>query len=195
MNIKIHYYILIFIVILYLLGSVKTFLNFYFFAIIHEVAHMIIAKMLKVRITEIAFLPMGVNARFDENINYIKELVIAMAGPIASLLLAIFLRPPYNIMNLFIFATNMMPIYPLDGGRIARIIFIKIFKYKKGIKIYGIFTKTLMSFLIIASVTIAVYLKKYYFLIFNVYIYFLMNKEIKKQKIKSTIYEIVGVEI
>ena len=123
MNIKIDFYLIISIVILLLFHQAEDFLIFYFFIILHEFSHILIAFFLKIKLIEISFLPFGVNAKFDFINCRKKEIIVALAGPVFSILLAYYF-PQYRISNLFIAIMNMIPIYPLDGGRIVKYIMI-----------------------------------------------------------------------
>lgn len=196
MTIKFHYYLFLFMLYLYVIDKLEYFFIFYIFVFIHEMFHVMMAVLLKVKIKEIVFLSIGMNAQYEENISSIKEFLIAIAGPIASLNLAIFLyNESFIMMNIIILITNMIPIYPLDGGRILRIILIKILGYKNGIKIYGIILRILICVLIIITIIFTVYLKNYYFLFFSIYIFLLVDKEIKKERIKLIINELIGVQL
>ncbi|MBO5179852.1 MAG: hypothetical protein J6B87_05865 [Clostridia bacterium] len=196
MTLKIHYYLVLFMLYLYVINKLEYFFVFYIFAIIHEIAHIMMATILRVKVKEVVMLSIGVNACYEENISHIKEILIAIAGPIASLLLATFLPySKYSVMNIIIFFTNSIPIYPLDGGRILRIALIKLMGYKKGIKIYGIFLKILVCFLIVVTIIFTVYFKNYYFLFFCIYVFLLVDKEIKKERIRLVVNELIGTQL
>ena len=63
------------------------------FAFLHEIGHIIIGLILKMKLEKIEIMPFGLSAAFYTNFNdknfKIKEIVLALAGPITSLLLAI----------------------------------------------------------------------------------------------------------
>lgn len=131
MNIKVDIYLLVSIVILFLFKQLETFLILYFFIILHEAAHIVVATALKIKVKEISFLPFGVNAKFELKNDLKKEIIISCAGPIFSLLVAIMVEE-FKFQNLFIFFTNMIPIFPLDGGRILKNSILLIFReYKR----------------------------------------------------------------
>ena len=183
-------------VYLYAVDKLEYFFAFYIFVIIHEIAHIIMAMLLKVKIKEIVFLSIGMNAQYEENIPMLKEFFIAIAGPIASLSLAIFLsNERFSLMNIIILITNIIPIYPLDGGRVLRIVLVKIFGYKNGLKIYGTILKVLICILVVITIIFAVYLKNYYFLFFSIYVFLIVDKEIKKERIKLIINELIGTQL
>lgn len=181
---------------LYVVNKLEYFFAFYIFAILHELVHIIAALILKVKIKEVVLLSIGVNAQYDDNISCNKELAIACAGPIASLFFAIVLaNTEYAVMNIIILLTNLIPIYPLDGGRIVRIILIKVLGYKNGIRTYGIILKLLICVLIVTTIVFTVYLNNYYFIFFCIYIFLLVDKEIKKEKMRLIMHELIGTQL
>lgn len=196
MTIKIHYYLILFMFYLYVIERLEYFFIFYIFVIIHEFAHIVTATILKVKVKEVLLLSIGVNARYEEGISSLKEFIIAIIGPIASLALAIFLsNKMYSVINIIIFITNIIPIYPLDGGRILRIILIKCFGYKNGIKTYGVILKILICVLSIVTIIFTVYFKNYFFLFFCIYVFLLVDKEIKRERVRLIINELIGTQL
>lgn len=194
MNVKIDIYLIISIVILLLFKQIEGFLIFYFFIILHEISHILVALCLKIKPLEVNFLPFGVNAKFDF-LNYRrKEIIVALAGPIFSSLVAYYF-PQYRVQNLFIAIMNMMPIYPLDGGRVLKN--SMILKYgiisasKKYLKVVRIFCILLMIF----NIILIVFQKNYRFLFVSFYIFQIVGDEIKKDKIRLRIKELLNIEI
>lgn len=189
MSIKIDLYLIISIAILIFFKQIDTFLSLYIFIFFHEMAHVLIALLLKIKVLEISFLPFGANAKFDFGNHRIKEIIIAIAGPIYSLCTAYFVED-FRIQNLFIFTTNMIPIFPLDGGRILKNIIILIFGEYTGTKIYDNIITFLIILLIILNIIIIVFLKNYNFIFVSLYIFQIAEEEIKKDKLKNKIRSI-----
>lgn len=80
---------------------------------------------------KIEIMPFGLSISFDTNLdnNKIKEIVVALAGPVTSLILTIlcgYINLRYITIqemvysNLLILLFNIIPLYPLDGGRIIK---------------------------------------------------------------------------
>jgi len=140
-----------------------------FFSIIHEIGHIVIGLILKVKTEKIEIMPFGLSASFyinfsDKNFK-IKEILIAIAGPLTSFVLAI-LFSHINLTyitiqeavysNILILLFNLIPIYPLDGGRIIKsLIHIKL-GVMKSEEIVNKISKTTMIILTLIS-SIAVY--------------------------------------
>ena len=101
----------------------------------HELAHVAAALALGYRVREIELLPFGGVARIDNigEAGAINEIVVAAAGPLASLVMAAVLHftavqvPAlafglefYFEVNIMLALFNLLPGLPLDGGRILR---------------------------------------------------------------------------
>lgn len=108
-------------------------------ALIHEGAHILSFVLFKAEIKELRFQPFGIQIILSKDINlgYIKETVCALAGPFVNLALALILVifgvifdvPQgygfFLVCNIALFALNIMPIMPLDGGRALHALLLK----------------------------------------------------------------------
>lgn len=191
MNIKIDLYLIISFLILTFFRQIDVFLSFYIFVILHELAHILVAFILKIKVLEISFLPFGVNAKFDFGKSKLKEIIVASAGPIFSLCMY-FMVEKFKIQNLFIFLTNMIPIYPLDGGRILKNVIIFFIGDKQGGMLYNHLLKIFIILLIIVNLVLIVFLKNYQFIFVSIYVIQLAGDEIKKDKIKEKVWKILN---
>jgi len=194
MNIKVDIYLILSILILCFFHQAQPFLIFYFLVILHELAHILMAISLKIKLEEISFLPFGVNAKFEFEGQRKKEIVIALAGPIFSLGMA-FLFPQYKIQNLFIAIINLLPIYPLDGGRILKNGMILKWGITRASNIYQQIVRTFIILLMIINIVLLVFQKNYRFLFVSFYIIQLAGEEIKKDKIRIQMKELLNLDI
>lgn len=123
-----------------------SFRNLYLFTIIiliHELGHYSAGKILKWNVYRIEIYPYGGCTKFDININtsMLEELFVLISGPLLQMIFYLLLRNylSYNDYILFrkynfsILFFNMMPIYPLDGGRLLNLFFSFIMPYKKSL--------------------------------------------------------------
>src|SRR5438445_2899531 len=119
--------------------GVATSLLFFASVLFHELAHSMVARIYKIRVVSITLFVFGGVARIGrEPAKAIQEFNIAIAGPLASLFLAagfysLALFFPYAQMtgalavwlwqtNAALALFNLLPGFPLDGGRIFRAI-------------------------------------------------------------------------
>lgn len=184
MSIKIHFYLFLFISYVFYIRKLELFLIFYISILIHEIAHIVIALLLKVNVTELLLMPFGVSASYSENISRKKEIIISIAGPLMSLIISI-LSKDFLIksVNLLIMILNLIPIYPLDGGRIQKKIFELILGYEKGSKISEILSDFFIVLVFIVSIIFIIYFKNFYLFFLSLYIYTLSKKEMKRERI------------
>lgn len=103
--------------------------------LLHEMAHVIVARSYGMKVREVELLPFGGVARIEGNMELDPhiETYIALAGPISNLFLIILayvmlelglwnviLTEYFIRCNIIIGAFNLLPAVPLDGGRIYR---------------------------------------------------------------------------
>lgn len=90
-------------------------------ALFHELCHMIAVRACGGRVNVVAVGESGAVMETADLTNW-QELLCAMAGPLGGLLLLFFLRwfPEVAVCAAFQSAFNLLPIYPLDGGRCLR---------------------------------------------------------------------------
>lgn len=142
------------------------YVGFLFFCVVlHEYGHAIAAKMYGVKTKDIILSPIGGVARLETLPEKpLQELIIAFAGPLVNLILAIALlitlyltnfewiwveKPgiyeadihDYLIVglyiNLLLFGFNLIPAFPMDGGRIFRALLSMRFGRAKATRIAG----------------------------------------------------------
>jgi stage IV sporulation protein FB len=110
--------------------------------VLHELGHALVARRLGIGTREIVLLPIGGITRFTGIPSGSAELLIAAAGPAVNLAAAVGLALAITVLgvpwalvsenwlaallgrlvlaNVLIFAFNLLPAFPMDGGRILR---------------------------------------------------------------------------
>lgn len=111
------------------------------------------AIILKVEVKKIYLYPLGGISKFflPLNSSYKKEFLILIAGPIfqqiAKTLLILILPKEQNLINIYhygILIFNLLPIYPLDGGKLMHMFISQIVPYKS-----SLYLSIIISYLII----------------------------------------------
>lgn len=161
-DIKFNLLICIVFIVFFLFGYVENAVISFFVVLLHEGAHIMMAKILGYRIDSIEIFPFGGVARIEEAIavNPQHEIMIAMIGPITNFI-TVFIS--YNLLNvlhisneLFAFFTyanltigifNLLPIIPLDGGRVFRAYLAYLIGFKRATQIAVILAKIISVFL------------------------------------------------
>lgn len=146
---------------------------FIFCIIFHEMAHALAGRKLGISVKKISLFLFGGGAYLDGE-NFLRfyrpkmEFLMTIAGPLSSLLLAgIFYAISYAdflgdsltsifgflfVLNLIVTAFNVIPIFPLDGGRILRCALCAITKnLARATKIAVVITTILGTLLFILS--------------------------------------------
>ena len=141
MRFRIDLKIFLFIILFYFTKQLELYALIMIFAILHELGHLFAGLLTGMRPEKLEIKPYGVAILFklfpkDYNTKIgsgnkleIKKIFIALAGPIANLLLIfIFANMPIEerikqliiYSNILLILFNLIPIYPLDGGRIIK---------------------------------------------------------------------------
>lgn len=103
---------ILFLPLSWLLGAVLA-------ALIHELCHFLAARFLGIRCRQLAVGTGGMVMHMEEMTRR-EEFWVALAGPLGSLSLAATLHcyPQLAVCGLVQGLYNLLPVYPLDGGRI-----------------------------------------------------------------------------
>ena len=188
MVIKIHLYLFLVFAYMYALQNLETFIISYFFIMLHELAHIVIARVISIKVYEIELLPIGINAKYEKNISIPKELLISLAGPIASLLFyKVLSNSFFKSINFFIAIINLIPLKPFDGGRIINAIITLICNEQIAKKISTFIQKTALNLLVIISIFSVFKFKNYYLAIACIYIICIVKEELKNERFNDII--------
>lgn len=103
--------------------------------LVHEAAHILVARRLGVSVSEAELLPFGGVARAGAElaVDPVREIPVALAGPASNLIMFALgvaaknygfwhqeLGPFFLQCNLLVGIINLLPALPLDGGRVGR---------------------------------------------------------------------------
>ena len=111
-----------------------------FLIVVHELGHFLMAYLFRGEVIKILIYPLGGISKFSLsfNISFVKEFLILIFGPlfqiIAWLFLVSFFPEKEMVISSYhygILFFNLLPIYPLDGGKLLCLISQKVFHYQK----------------------------------------------------------------
>ncbi|MCM1114388.1 MAG: hypothetical protein NC397_02705 [Clostridium sp.] len=113
---------------------------------LHELGHLSALFIFKGKPDSLKLSYYGLALRYSCQLSIVREAVVLLAGPMVNLVLYFIFK---NDINLMLFAINMLPIYPIDFGRV-----IRLFSYKA--------SKVLSFDFLILLIVIAIYLLIFY---------------------------------
>ena len=158
MKIEINLKILLFLLLFFLLKNIDTYLIFLVFVIIHELAHLFWGILIGGKPRKLYLNPLGVSLEFytyGKN-NSLNKICFLAIGPITNLVIAILFYYFYEhsqykfkivFTNLALCLFNLIPIVPLDGGKILREGLKSIIGIEKANKITIVLSKIILVIL------------------------------------------------
>lgn len=144
MKISIHPLFFAVIIVCAIFGGLPVTLICLLTALLHECGHAFCAERMGFKCTKIKLMPYGAAATCDiEGISAGDEIKLALAGPLVNAAICVFLAGLWWFFpetyaytdtamyaNLSMCVVNLLPAYPLDGGRVAGCVLTKFFGKK-----------------------------------------------------------------
>ena len=142
MRIKLNVFFILFLFASYFAGWLQQSLILFASVLLHELGHVFAAKKLRIQVYEVELLPYGGVARMEElsKLGGAAEALVSIAGPATSLTIAAacyfcrdvsVLAEQIGRYNLIICVFNLLPVIPLDGGKLARNMLIFFMGYRQ----------------------------------------------------------------
>ena len=193
----------------WIMGFVSSFLLF-FSVLFHEFMHSLVAKNNNIPVDKITlFLFGGIAQIHEKDMNPGKEIKIAIAGPLASIWLGLLFMLIYKVapniypviissyllrLNFILAFFNLIPGFPLDGGRVFRAIVWKITKnLKKATKMASVAGKTFGAFLGVAGAVEVLTIGDpggIWYIILGAFIFFLAEMSYEQMALKDILEKI-----
>lgn len=210
MRFRIDLKIFLFAILFYFTKQIELYAMIMIFALIHEFGHLFAGLLMRMKPEKIELMPLGVSISFKINVKEynkkikkanileLKKIIVAIAGPLTNLLiilitsklkLEIIKEITIIYTNLLIMMFNLLPIYPLDGGRILKgILHINLGKIKSEKYINNI-SKIIVIIITAISSILILYIQNIAVFIINLYLWYLIIKEDAKYKKRQEIYK------
>ncbi len=144
MRIRFSFWWILFLPLFFYFHMAKTLFFMFLMLSIHECAHMLIAYLFHYPIEGVIIYPFGLCAQMQHigMGNVWKELLIIVAGPLTHLFFPYLFQMFVSLhlisdaylmylmrLNQSIVLFNLLPVYPLDGGRIVQSLYHMVFHY------------------------------------------------------------------
>ena len=150
-------YFLFFLIIIILTGNFNYFIVYFSLLFIHEFGHAITRIILGYKLERIIFYPLGGITIFNLPINIPlkKELLILIMGPLMQIFGYLILKNFFSYIQVYHYTLlifNLLPLYPLDGGKILNILCNYQFNYLKSFNIVCCVSIIIIMMLLIYSI-------------------------------------------
>ena len=208
MELKIDLKIILFALIFYFTGQIEIYCLCLLFALIHELGHVLVARIVGNKLLKFKIMPLGFSIFLQTNIEdynkkikkgnmyVLKNLIISIAGPITNIIIflvtfflpiELMIKEKIIYINAIIAIFNLIPMYPLDGSKILQNALKLFCSNKESYKYANIVANaTLIIFTIFCSVFI-LYAKNIAIVAILIYLWYINIKENEKQKIRNKI--------
>ena len=122
------------------------------FCVLHELGHLLILIIFNQNIEMINFTYYGIAIKFVNRLSHFKEFLYLFWGLFVNFIFVLLnVKTEINMALLFI---NVIPIYPLDGGRILKIVLNSIFSYDIALVLLKIISISCLFTILFFGITI-----------------------------------------
>ncbi|MCT4594955.1 MAG: M50 family metallopeptidase [Anaeromicrobium sp.] len=191
-GVKINMAFILMLLIFFVFGYFEEIILSFIAVFVHELFHTMTALLLGYSIESIEIFPFGGVTKLKETLALEPrdEILVAISGPLINLII-VFIGVNYKIIineffiysNLGIGIFNLIPILPLDGGRVIRAYLSLNYGIKKGTKIISIISKCII--IIMATFGLSMIKEDYsniFVLLLSIFLYMAVNKEINMSR-------------
>lgn len=197
MKIKVDLKIFLIIILYILTKNIEVFAMSFIFILLHELGHAITGIILGLKIKKININVLGLSIEFE---NYGKErinnkIIIDIAGPainiISFIIAVIFKKEEIAYINILLAIINLLPIYPLDGGRIVKNVLLKKYNYKQVVGYTEKISKDILIIITAISSILILYIKNVGIFLVIIYLWSIALKEWKKNQIIKRAFQAI----
>ena len=191
MKIEINLKIIIILILFLIIQNIDTYIIFIAFILLHEIAHLIVGMLIGGIPKKLGITPFGASLEFytyGKN-NLLCRVFFFLIGPLTNLIIAIififlenlnFYRQEIILTNIAICVFNLIPIIPLDGGKILKEILKFFVGSEKSNKYIMIISKLILIIISFIYAILIVKVKNIMILFLLIYLWYLYIIEEKK---------------
>ena len=203
MKVEINLRIILLTLLICIVYKIDIYVIFFISILLHEMFHAIFGILLGLKIKKIKINPLGFNIEFmsfKEKYRIGKKIVIYLVGPLFNLIVALIffmlninedLKINIVYTNLVLGIFNMLPILPLDGGKILKEI-CNVFLGFKNSNVYVLLLSKIILIIISVSYSILIFkVKNIFIFVVIVYLWYLYYLEEKKLSTVIKVYKIL----
>ena len=164
-RVSVNIFILLFVAAAIISGTLPEYLLTLLFIFAHEAGHVTAAILTRATVYSIRLLPVGFNAGIDDGTcTRGRRIFIFASGPCVSFLLAVLaaVLMHFNITNslvklgiyanLYLGIFNLLPVLPLDGGKIAMELLSAEFGVLRTGKVLQLFSSLISTVIVLAGI-------------------------------------------
>lgn len=197
MRIKVDLKIFFLIIFYIITKNIRIFAYTFIFILIHELGHVFAGIFLGLKINKININLIGLSIEFE---NYgeerkINKIIIDSMGPCINAIILVFALivklEEIAYINLMIILINMLPIYPLDGGRILKTVLLYKKPYIETMRIVEKVSKNMLILITFASGILILYFKNIAFFLIIIYLWYLLFQENKKNRLIQKVFKTI----
>lgn len=144
----------------------KGILYLLLFSTLHELGHIAALYLLGGRVDKITVSYYGIGMSHSSNLSVIKEIIFLMSGVLINYFFAAF--KIQREINLALGIINSLPVYPLDAGRITKLLLDELLPIGISYKVY-IFIAWIFEIVLIAY---AIFTKSINLILICIYLFF-----------------------
>ena len=191
MKIEINLKIFFLIFLLFIIDNINTYLIFLIFILIHELSHLIVGILIGGKPQKMTISIFGLSIEFYSygKSKTISKLLFLLIGPLVNIFIGYWCNKymTYSEEKTLIVYTNfalgffnLLPILPLDGGKILKEILKVILGFEKSDKIVIFISKTILIFATLIYSVLIIKIKNIMILFLLIYLWYLYAVEEKK---------------